>query len=102
MLKNIVDGLYEVIQEHFCDWCALDGPDGYFNRNHVFGGTGEEYVCIVYYYYSLSLTAKAAKVLGKEDDYNKYHQLAEETLQNIRIDVSYSFNCSPFTTRRID
>ena len=84
MQKNIVDGLYEVKELQFCDWCALDGPNNYFNRNHVFGGTNEEYVCIVYYYYSLSLTAKAAKVLGKNDDYDMYHKLAEETLQNIR------------------
>ena len=59
---------------HFADWLALDNPVA----GSSFGGTEDYYVASAYYYYSASLTAKAAKALGKEEEYQYYHNLAEE------------------------
>lgn len=59
---------------HYADWLALDNPD----KNSSFGGTDPYYVASAYYHYSASLTAKAAKVLGKEEDHAYYSRLAED------------------------
>ncbi len=59
---------------HFADWLALDNPD----KESSFGGTDPYYVASAHYYYSTLLTAKAAKVLGKEKDYEELTRLAEE------------------------
>lgn len=59
---------------HFADWLALDNPD----KTTALGGTDCYYIATAYYYYSTQLTAKAAKVLGKAKDYEKYQKLAEE------------------------
>ncbi len=48
---------------HYGDWLALDGPD----PNLPFGATDTHYVASCYYYLSTLLTAKAGKVLGKEE-----------------------------------
>ncbi|KAK8839328.1 hypothetical protein M9Y10_032263 [Tritrichomonas musculus] len=84
MKKHIKDGLWDLTYNQFCDWCALDGPNNMFNMHHVYGGTENTFICTTFYYYSLSLTAKAAKVLGKRRDFNKYDKLARETLKAIR------------------
>ncbi len=59
---------------HFADWLALDNPE----KDSSFGGTDEYYVASSFYYYSATLTAKAAKALGYSEDYQKYSRLAEE------------------------
>ena len=59
---------------HFADWLALDNPV----QGSSFGGTDPYYVASAYYYFSANATAKAAKVLGLEDDYAEYSKLAEE------------------------
>lgn len=62
---------------HFGDWLALDGKvDG-----GVYGSTDSAFLSSAYYYYSVSLTAKAAKVLKLQEDYEAYTALAEEIKQ---------------------
>ncbi len=62
---------------HFGDWLALDGKvDG-----GVYGSTDPYFLSTAYYYYSALLTAKAAGVLGKEEDQESYAALAEEIRQ---------------------
>lgn len=50
---------------HFADWLALDNPD----KDSCFGATDPYYVASMYYYWSVRLTAKAAKVLGYDADH---------------------------------
>jgi alpha-L-rhamnosidase len=57
---------------HFGDWLALDG--GYDNMPT--GGTDIYFISSAYYFYSTSIVAKAAKVLGKTEITNEYEQLA--------------------------
>lgn len=56
---------------HYGDWLALDNY-----RKESFGATDNFFVATAYYYYSASLTAKAAKVLGKTKDAQYYEDLA--------------------------
>ncbi|HHV12514.1 MAG TPA: family 78 glycoside hydrolase catalytic domain [Clostridiales bacterium] len=65
---------------HYADWLALDNPD----KSSSFGGTDQYYVASAYYYYSAILTAKAAKVLGKEKEAQYYNNLADEVKKAIR------------------
>lgn len=65
---------------HFADWLALDNPD----KESSFGGTNPYYVASGYYYYSASLTAKAAEALGLEDERKYYEKLADEVKTAIR------------------
>ena len=57
----------------FGDWLALDGK----NPHAPIGGTDPKLVASVYYYYSTSLTAKAAAALERHADADKYTALAE-------------------------
>ncbi len=59
---------------HFADWLALDNPVA----GSCFGATDPYYVASGYYYLSARLTAKAAAVLGKQEDARAYGQLADE------------------------
>lgn len=59
---------------HYGDWLALDHPD----PESRFGKTDCYYVASAYYYYSASLTALAAKALGKETERKEYEALAGE------------------------
>ncbi|MDD3334290.1 MAG: family 78 glycoside hydrolase catalytic domain [Eubacteriales bacterium] len=59
---------------HFADWLALDNPIA----GSCFGGTDPYYVASAYYYYSASLTAKAAGALGLANEQAKYVRLAAE------------------------
>uniref|UniRef100_UPI00403F812B family 78 glycoside hydrolase catalytic domain n=1 Tax=Paenibacillus sp. FSL R5-0519 TaxID=2921648 RepID=UPI00403F812B len=55
---------------HFGDWLGLDSkPDSYV------GATDTDYVATAFYAYSVSLTQKAAEVLGKTDDADYYKML---------------------------
>ncbi len=65
---------------HFADWLALDN---YKDPKSCFGGTDPHYVASAYYAYSTGLTAKAAKVLGKEEDAIRYAQRAAEVREAI-------------------
>ncbi|MFV0399205.1 MAG: family 78 glycoside hydrolase catalytic domain [Oscillospiraceae bacterium] len=59
---------------HFADWLALDNPE----QGSAFGRTDPYYVASCYYYYSATLTAKAAKALGLVEDAAAYTKLAGE------------------------
>ena len=60
---------------HFADWLALDNAGNSDNR---LGSTDNAYVATCYYYLSASLTAKAARILGREDDAREYETVSEE------------------------
>lgn len=57
---------------HFADWLALDN----YHKGSCFGATDPYFVASAYYYYSVSLTAKAAKALEKKEDAAYYEDLA--------------------------
>ena len=80
-MKDWVDWIARENERHHCgyiwagnaqlgDWLALDGDS-------VYGGTDRIYVATACYYYSASLTAKAAKVLGMTEDAAKYESLSQ-------------------------
>ncbi len=56
---------------HFADWLALDNPE----QGSYFGRTDHYYLASAYYYYSCTLVAKAASVLGKHSDAKLYGDL---------------------------
>lgn len=59
---------------HYADWLALDGkyPGG------VYGATEPGFIASAYYCFSTEILAKAAKILGKDDDASYFGKLAEE------------------------
>lgn len=57
---------------HFGDWLGLDSEDGSCE-----GATDKFYIATAFYYYSVSLTSKAANILGYTEDYNEMLQLSE-------------------------
>lgn len=59
---------------HYADWLALDGNV----KGGVYGATDPFLISSGYYYYSTSIVAKAAKILGEEKDASFYGQLAAE------------------------
>lgn len=65
---------------HFGDWLGLDSkPDSYI------GATDKDFVATAFYAYSVSLTRKAAEVLGHTEDvtyYNKLHDNIVAAFQN--------------------
>lgn len=66
---------------HYGDWLGLDNP----NPDEItLGGTDNAFIADVYHRHSAMLTAKAARVLGKEDDAKKYDALADRLLKEIR------------------
>lgn len=66
---------------HYGDWVALDGPDG---MDGFKGGTDDGFIASTYYRYSAQLVAKAARVLGRMEEAEKYEALAEKILDGIR------------------
>ncbi|KAK8880529.1 hypothetical protein M9Y10_003208 [Tritrichomonas musculus] len=84
MNKHVKNGLWDITYLQLCDWLALDGPEIPMNKFRVAGGTESTFTCSAFYYHSLTLTYKVAKILGKEDDYQLYKKRAEETLKEIR------------------
>ncbi len=58
------------------DWLALDREDG--DTQNPFGATDLAYTATAFYYYSASLTAKAAKALGYEEDQREYEALCQK------------------------
>lgn len=59
---------------HFGDWLAQDGV----TPQSMKGGTDDYFVASVYYYASVLKLAKAADVLGKEEERKKYCAKAEQ------------------------
>lgn len=64
---------------HFGDWLSLDSEGD--SRE---GGTDKYFVASVFYMYSASLTAKAAELLGREDERAYYQGIAEQVRQAVR------------------
>ena len=67
---------------HYGDWVALDHPTGL--KDEVRGGTEDAFIAYVYYMYSARLTARAARVLGRSAEAEKYDGIADEVLGYIR------------------
>lgn len=65
---------------HYGDWLALDGANGEEQR----GGTDVGLIASTQYRLCAQLTARAAQVLGKTEDAEKYEALAERILAGIR------------------
>jgi alpha-L-rhamnosidase len=71
-------------QFQFGDWLALDYPDR--RDDQVQGGTDVGFIACVFYMNSARLTAKAARVLGKTGDAERYEKLAQSVLRWIRTE----------------
>lgn len=67
---------------HYGDWLALDNPSG--KADEVMGGTEEGYIANIYYAASAEIVAKAAEVLGKEDDAKEYNELAKREFAEVK------------------
>ncbi len=65
---------------HWGDWLALDNQ----SENGYTGKTDVGYIASAYYYHSAALVAKAAKIIGKEEEAKKYEALASDILSEIR------------------
>ncbi len=63
----------------FGDWLALDGPV----EGGVMGGTDNDFLASAYYKYSLELVAKAAKVLGLNEEQAYYQNRANDVKKAI-------------------
>lgn len=63
----------------FGDWVALDAKEGSY-----FGATPNDLTCMAYYSWSTLLFAKAAKVLGHEDDYETYFALHRDIVNSFQ------------------
>ena len=76
------------------DWVSMDVPRGPWLKREEevwnleliekMGATDPYFVANVYYANSADLVAKAAEILGKEEEQKKYRQLHEEIVQKIR------------------
>lgn len=66
---------------HYGDWLALDTP--YAGPDAVLGATDVGYIADTYYRRSALLVAKAAKILGYQEDATQYTELAEKIRQGI-------------------
>ncbi len=64
---------------HFGDWLSLDAEGD--NRE---GGTDKHLVASVYYMNSASLVSKAARILGKTEEYVYYKGIAAEVREAVR------------------
>ncbi len=62
--------------EQLGDWLALDREDG--DTQNPFGATDLPYTATAFYWYSATLTAKAAKALGLTADQAEYEALADK------------------------
>ena len=67
---------------HYGDWLALDNLNQ--TAEQVMGGTDEEFIANLYYAVSAGLVAKAAQVLGKEEEEKEYQELSEEQFDIVK------------------
>ena len=67
-------------QYHYGDWLALDGS----SEDEQRGGTDIGLVASAQYRYCAQLTARTARILGKNEDAEKYDALAEHILRQIQ------------------
>ncbi len=69
-------------QFHFGDWLALDHPKN--TKDQMKGGTEDAYIADIYYMYSAELVSKAAALLKRPEDAEKYAALAGRIRREIR------------------
>ena len=67
---------------HYGDWLALDNPKG--GAEQCFGATDEEFIANVYYAVSAGIVSKAAAVLGREEEQERYGRLSREQFNIVR------------------
>ncbi len=67
---------------HFGDWLALDHPES--GSEQVMGGTDEAFIANLYYAVSAGLVAKAAHVLGYQEEEERYGKLSEEQFAAVK------------------
>lgn len=67
---------------HFGDWLALDHPET--GSEQTLGGTDEGFIANLYYAVSAGLVAKAARVLGYQEEAEKYGRLSEEQFEVVK------------------
>ena len=67
---------------HYGDWLALDNPQP--GPEQVMGGTDEEFIANLYYAVSAGLVAKAALLLGKAEDADRYQRLSDEQFDLVK------------------
>ena len=70
--KYLWDGCW-----HFGDWLGLDAPAGSYE-----GSSNKDFIASVFYYYSTTLTAKVAKIIGKSP--KRYEELSKNILNKIK------------------
>lgn len=58
----------------FGDWLALDGAV----RGGVYGATDHSLIATAYFWYSADIVGKTARILGREQDSERYGNLAQE------------------------
>jgi len=69
-------------QFHFGDWLALDHPRQ--DAEQMLGGTDEDFLANLYYAVSAGLVAKAAAVLGHEEDRAAYQTLHDAQIAEVK------------------
>ncbi len=77
--KKYDDGTW-LTQFHFGDWLALDGTDG---PDGTRGGTDEAFVALAYLIRSARIAADSARILGKNEDAEKYDVLTNRVLAHL-------------------
>ena len=65
---------------HWGDWLGLDGQ----SESSFMGGTDAGFIATVYYYHSATIVAKAARIIGKTEEAEKYEALAADILHEIK------------------
>lgn len=66
---------------HNGDWLALDNPAG--GDDQCIGGTDTGYIADIYYAYSAEIVAKAAGILGKVQEEEKYRELSRKIRRGV-------------------
>ena len=69
---------------HFGDWLSLDVEASDNDMDNREGGTDKYFVASVFYFYSAQLTAKAARLIGKEEDAANYEKISAEVRAAVR------------------
>lgn len=67
---------------HYGDWLALDNPVG--GAEQVMGATDEGFIANIYYAASAELVAKAAGVLGRKEEEERYRKLSREQFAEVK------------------
>lgn len=80
--ENGDQGLWLTGDKHLGDWLALDQKSD--DISNPFGATDLFYTASAFYYQSANLTAKAAEIIGYEEEANYYRERAEKIKSSIQ------------------